>query len=66
MTQGVPVIGYHHWTFLDNFEWQQGFKKRFGLVHVDFETLKRTPKASFMAYRDHIRGSSSSPNEPIP
>ncbi len=41
-----PVKGYFLWSILDNFEWAQGFTKRFGIVHVNFETLKRTPKAS--------------------
>lgn len=54
MGEGIPVIGYHHWTLLDNFEWHEGFRKRFGLVYVDFETGKRTPKTSFYAYRDLI------------
>lgn len=53
--EGVPVDGYFHWTFLDNFEWNHGYKHRFGLVHVDFETGRRTPKDSFFAYRDRIR-----------
>jgi len=44
--QGADVRGYFAWTFLDNFEWQHGYDYRFGLVHVDFETQKRTPKAS--------------------
>ena len=52
---GVPIMGYHHWTLLDNFEWQEGFRKRFGLVYVDFETGQRTPKQSFSTYRKHVR-----------
>lgn len=44
---GVPISGYHVWTLLDNFEWALGYKPRFGLVHVDFSTLKRTPKVSY-------------------
>lgn len=43
---GVPLEGFFVWSFLDNFEWSHGYSKRFGLVHVDFETQKRTPKAS--------------------
>lgn len=48
---GVPVRGYHVWSLLDNYEWALGYEKRFGLVHVDFETLERTPKASYHALR---------------
>ena len=44
--QGADVRGYLAWSLLDNFEWAYGFSKRFGLVHVDYRTLKRTPKAS--------------------
>ncbi|GAA4439912.1 GH1 family beta-glucosidase [Actinokineospora soli] len=52
---GVDVRGYFHWSLLDNFEWAHGYGPRFGLVHVDYETLVRTPKASFAWYRDFIR-----------
>jgi beta-glucosidase len=48
---GVDVRGYFVWTLLDNFEWHEGYAKRFGLVRVDFETLERRPKASYDWYR---------------
>jgi beta-glucosidase len=54
---GAPVRGYFVWSLMDNFEWAEGFTKRFGLVHVDFTTLARTPRASFHWYRDVIRAS---------
>ena len=45
--QDVKLLGYYVWTLMDNFEWAAGYSQRFGLVHVDFETLQRTPKESF-------------------
>jgi beta-glucosidase len=52
---GADVRGYFAWTLMDNFEWSYGFAKRFGLVHVDYATQKRTPKQSALWYRDTIR-----------
>ena len=49
IADGAPVKGYFCWSLLDNYEWALGYEKRFGLVHVDFDTLHRTPKASFRA-----------------
>ncbi|GHE38318.1 beta-glucosidase [Streptomyces vinaceus] len=56
MAQGVDVRGYFIWSILDNFEWAEGYRQRFGLVHVDYETLERTPKESYAWYRDVIKG----------
>ena len=52
---GVDLRGYFVWSLFDNFEWSEGFSKRFGLVHVDFETQRRTPKASARFYTEVIR-----------
>jgi beta-glucosidase len=51
---GVPVKGYFLWSVLDNFEWADGYKKRFGIVYVDFSTQKRTPKLSATYYKEVI------------
>lgn len=51
IARGVPLKGYFAWSLLDNYEWAFGYDKRFGLVHVDFETLERTPKASYHAFQ---------------
>jgi beta-glucosidase len=55
--EGVPVNGYFVWTFLDNFEWAEGFRPRFGIVHVDFLTQKRTVKSSGHWYRSFLQTS---------
>lgn len=52
--QGVNVRGYYHWTLMDNFEWAEGLAKRFGLVHVNYRTGERTPRASYHFYRDYV------------
>ena len=54
MDAGVDVRGYYQWSLFDNFEWALGYDKRFGIVHVDFDTLERTPKDSAHWYREVI------------
>jgi beta-glucosidase len=53
--EGVPIKGYFLWSLLDNYEWDDGYEKRFGITFVDFATLKRTPKLSSHFYREVIR-----------
>ncbi|MGA5759158.1 GH1 family beta-glucosidase [Nonomuraea bangladeshensis] len=55
MDEGVDVRGYFVWSLLDNFEWAEGYHQRFGLVHVDYATLRRTPKASYRWYAEFVR-----------
>jgi beta-glucosidase len=52
---GVPMAGYMVWSLLDNFEWASGYDKRFGIVHVDYATQRRTPKDSALWYRDFLQ-----------
>jgi beta-glucosidase len=53
--EGGNLQGYFVWSFMDNFEWALGYQKRFGIIHVDYETLERTPKASARWYAQVIR-----------
>ncbi|GAA2539685.1 GH1 family beta-glucosidase [Winogradskya consettensis] len=52
--QGADIRGYFAWSLMDNFEWAEGYAKRFGIVHVDYQTQKRTPKQSALWFRDNI------------
>jgi beta-glucosidase len=54
LAAGVPMAGYMVWSLMDNFEWASGYAKRFGIVHVDYATLQRTPKDSALWYRDLV------------
>jgi len=54
VSEGVPVKGYFLWSLLDNYEWADGYSKRFGITYVDFKTQKRTPKLSSKFYRNLI------------
>lgn len=54
VSEGIPVLGYQYWSIMDNFEWINGYDKRFGLVYVDYRTQKRTIKDSACWYRDVI------------
>ncbi len=53
--EGIPVIGYQYWSIMDNFEWTEGYDKRFGLIHVDYVTQKRTLKDTAYVYADIIK-----------
>ena len=63
---GVDIRGYYCWSLLDNLEWARGYSLRFGLVHVDFASQRRTPKASAAFYRDVIRTRGAALDEPLP
>ena len=54
--EGTDIRGYFCWSFMDNFEWAHGYRPRFGLVHIDYETQARTPKASYRWYQQAISG----------
>lgn len=52
--EGTPILGYLQWSFLDNFEWSQGYDERFGIIYVDYRTCERIPKDSAQWYADVI------------
>ena len=55
VAEGYPLLGYTYWSILDNYEWAEGYDKRFGLVYVDYKTQQRIPKDSFAWYAEVIR-----------
>lgn len=57
--QGVNLQGFFYWSLLDNYEWSFGYEKRFGIIHVDFETLERTAKQSYRAFQTALRSQTS-------
>ena len=59
VAEGAPIAGYYVWSLLDNFEWGEGYTKRFGLVYVDYPTQRRTPKSSYAWYRDFLAARSA-------
>jgi len=60
LAEGVDARGYFQWSIMDNFEWAEGYKERFGLVHVDYATQKRTPKDSARWYKEVIASNGTS------
>lgn len=52
---GVNVTGYFGWSLMDNFEWAEGYSKRFGITYVDYETQKRTPKSSYYLWQELMK-----------
>jgi beta-glucosidase len=58
--EGIPVIGYQCWSIMDNYEWTGGYDQRFGMIHIDYRTLKRTIKNSGYWYHDVIASNGES------
>jgi beta-glucosidase len=59
---GIPIYGYFHWSLLDNFEWNHGYRERFGLVYVDYPSGQRVKKDSFYEYQRLIRNTAPDQN----
>jgi beta-glucosidase len=55
ISDGVPLAGYYFWSLMDNYEWTKGYDLRFGLLHMDFKTLQRSPKASYQAIKQALQ-----------
>lgn len=66
IAEGVDVRGYFAWSLLDNYEWSLGYRMRFGIVHVDYDTMQRTPKASAHFYSRVIRSHGEVLADPVP
>jgi beta-glucosidase len=66
ISEGVDVVGYMHWSLLDNFEWAEGYGARFGLIEVDFATQKRTVRKSALKYAEIARNNAISPEAILP
>ena len=66
LADGVDVRGYTYWSLLDNFEWAEGFRPRFGLYRVDYATLARTETAGLRLLRDVVRRHRRQPPGPKP
>jgi beta-glucosidase len=64
ISAGADVRGYFVWSLLDSFEWGAGYTNPFGIVHVDFETQKRTPKSSARWYANFVEQARSTPADP--
>lgn len=54
MRPAFPITGYIVWSLLDNFEWAEGYDKRFGIIHVNFDTFERTRKDSYYWYKETV------------
>lgn len=65
IADGADVTGYFHWSIMDNFEWQSGYKERFGLIHVDFQTQRRTLKDSARWYAQVIESNGGALKQPL-
>ena len=59
--EGIPLKGYFVWSLMDNFEWAHGYHQTFGIIHVDFETMERTPKRSALYYKEWIANHQAEP-----